>query len=153
MSKRSIVAMGLIAMAVALGSSNAWALEIRTACSSAGQNFPTSGPSVSFHGVQTTQGHWTNSTTLKIDSGSLTVNAQGIVCSYSVDTTASSASVFNSDGTGTTTIAWTPASGNPTSCEGAFSAHSAFTSTGASSYIFVETDPDETAGGSCVNSL
>jgi len=153
MSKHSIAAICMVAMAVALGSSNAWALEFRTACAGSGEQFPGSGPSIPFHTVSNTLGHWINANTFKIDSGSLTVNAQGLVCSYTVDTSVTSTSVFSPDGTGTNDTTWKPAAGNSSSCEPEFTGHIAFTSTNASGSLFVGIDPGETASGSCVYGL
>ena len=102
MSKRLIVAMCVVAMAVAMGSSNAWAVQFRTTCAISGDEIPATGPTIPFHTASITLGHWTSATTLRIDSGSLTVNAEGIICSYTVDTTQTSTSVFNSDGTSAT---------------------------------------------------
>jgi len=96
MSKRLIVAMCVVAMAVAMGSSNAWAVQFRTTCAISGDEIPATGPTIPFHTASITLGHWTSATTLRIDSGSLTVNAEGIICSYTVDTTQTSTSVFNS---------------------------------------------------------
>ena len=154
MKKHWITAMCIVATAVALASSNAWAtgFQIRTACTGSGQSFPASGPAIPFHTLSTTFGHWINSTTVHIDSGSLTVNAQGLICSYTLDTTATSTSVFSSDGTGANTTAWKPAATNSTNCQPAFTGHMALTSTNDGAF-FVGTDPAEASSGTCVNSL
>ena len=152
MSKRSIVAMCMVAMAVAMGSSNAWAVQFRNTCVVSGDEIPATGPTIPFHTVSTTLGHWTSATTVRIDSGSLTVNAEGIICSYTVDTTQTSTSVFSSDGTGTNTTTWKPAASNSASCQPEFTGHEALTLT-SNGALVVGTDPGETASGSCVTGL
>ena len=146
MRKIAIVLTMVVALAI-LGHS-AWAFQFKQACSGRGYSVGPSGTTpLSFTVVQSV--HFTGAGTQKFDALSETVNSNGTICLYTLDTTQASTATINPDGSGTNVVFLVGVSGNPAGCATSFTGHNAFvvTSTGSK---FISADPWAVTDGDCL---